>query len=244
MRIGIIGCGNIARYVISSMGADFSVYDINPEKCSNLNAKVCESIDELIENSDLILEAASPRAVEEYALRIVESGKDLVIMSVGGLARREFRETLVAKARERGVGIVIPSGAIGGIDLIKSARIGGIDRVVLRSTKNSRSLGLKMDKRTMVFRGSAEEAIERFPRSVNVAVLLSIASGVEVEVEVYADPEIEENVHEIHVEGSFGIADIIIRNRPSEINPRTSYLAMLSSVSSLKSLENPLILGV
>ncbi len=243
MRIGIIGCGNIAHNIASKFKLT-GVYDIESHKCKDLNAKVCNNIDELIDNSDLIIEAASPRAVVEYAKKIVESGKDMLIMSIGGLADEKFREELFSLAREKNVHIYLPSGAIGGIDLLKASKVAGLNRVTLRSTKNSKTLGYGVRERTLVFKGKASEAIKKFPKSVNVSVLLSIVAGMDIDVEVYADPDIKNNVHEIHIEGDFGEAEIKIKNKPSPQNPKTSYLAVLSPIYLISSMDDVIKIGV
>ncbi len=244
MKIGIIGCGAIAREIISRRKDVVAVYDINRDKCADLGVAICNSLDELLENVDFVIEAASPKAVEDYALKIIRSGKDLLIMSVGGLVNRDFRERLFREVRERGVNLYIPSGAIGGLDIIRAARYGGISEVKITSIKNPKNLGVECDKRTLVFKGSAEEAIAKFPKSTNVTVLLLLATGINVDVEVYADPEVKENIHRIHLVGTFGIADIEIRNKPSERNPKTSYLAALSPVSILEFINSPVKIGV
>lgn len=244
MKIGIIGCGNIAHHIAKNVDDVVAVYDIYPEKCGDMNARICDSVQELISLSDIIVEAASPAAVEEYAMEIVKSGKSLVIMSIGGLTNPEFREKLFETARKKGVEIYLPSGAIGGIDLIKTARIAGLKHVILRTTKNAKTLGYDVNKKTLIFRGKSSDAIKKFPKSVNVSVLLSIVSGIDIDVEVYADPEVKENIHEIFVEGEFGTAEIKVKNRPSPANPRTSYLAVLSPVHILSSLEDVIRIGV
>ena len=243
MRIGIIGCGNIAHEILKKYKIT-AVYDICPEKCRDVDALLCEDIDSLISHSDIIVEAASPQAVKDYAPRIVESEKDIIIMSIGGLVNPEFRENLFTLAKEKNARIYLPSGAIGGIDLIKSAKIAGLHKVILRSTKNARTLGYNATKKTLIFKGKASEAIKKFPKSVNVSVLLSIVSGMDIDVEVYADPEIKENVHEIIVEGEFGRAEIKISNKPSPNNPRTSYLAVLSPIYLLENIDDVIKIGV
>ena len=70
-----------------------------------------------------------------------------------------------------------------------------------------------------------------------------IATGVDVEVEVYADPNVHENIHKIYLEGEFGNASIEVRNKPSKMNPKTSYLAALSPISILESFDSPIIIG-
>jgi len=243
MKIGVIGCGNIAHNIAQRFQVQ-AVYDIASSKCSDMNTYICNDLDELLEECDFIIEAASPQAVIDYAPKIIEKGKDMLIMSVGGLADTEFREKVFALAKEKGVHIYLPSGAIGGIDLIKTAKMAGLKKVILRSTKNSKTLGYDVRERTLVFKGKASEAIKKFPKSVNVSVLLSIVSGMDIDVEVYADPNVKENMHEIFVEGDFGEAEIKIKNKPSPQNPKTSYLAVLSPIYLISSLDDVIKMGV
>ncbi|AGB04562.1 aspartate dehydrogenase [Aciduliprofundum sp. MAR08-339] len=244
MKIGIIGCGAIAHEIAKHRDDVAALYDMDCNKCKDLPGFLCKDIDSLISRSDLIIEAASPSAVKEYAEKIIEAGKDLLIMSVGGLADDDFRAKIFRMAREMGVRIYLPAGAIGGIDIIRSARMAGIRKAKIMSTKNSKTLGVDCKERTLVFKGSAKEAIKRFPKSTNVTVLLSIATGVDVEVEVYADPKAERNTHEIHLEGEFGEAVIRVSNNPSKSNPRTSYLAALSPLEVLDLINSPVWVGV
>ncbi len=237
MRIGVIGCGNIA-HIISEKIKIHACYDIYPEKCKCLNAKICGSIEELVNESDIIVEAASVEAVREYAKYVLSRGKDMIIMSVGALTDAEFRREIEEIARKNDAHIFLTSGAIGGVDLIKSARMMHIDKITLKSYKSASSLGMNLAKRELIFRGRASEAIRKFPKSVNVAVLLSIVSGKDIEIEVYADPEIDSNIHVIEVSGEFGMAKFEIRNKPSKDNPKTSYLAALSLLEAINSLND------
>ena len=243
MRIGIIGCGNIAHNIAQRFQVQ-AAYDIARSKCEDIDASICNDLDELLEGCDFIIEAASPQAVIDYAPKIVENGKDMLIMSVGGLADVKFREKIFSIAREKKAHIYLPSGAIGGIDLIKTAKMVGLKKVVLRSTKNSKTLGYDVRERTLVFKGKASEAIKKFPKRVNVSVLLSIVSGMDIDVEVYADPNMKENMHEIFVEGDFGEAEIRVKNKPSPQNPKTSYLAVLSPIYLISSLDDVIKMGV
>ncbi len=244
MKIGIIGCGSIASEIISRNKNVVAVYDICPDKCKKFGVKICSSLEELIEESDLIIEAASTEAVREYALKIIDRGKDLLIMSIGGLVDDDFRNKLFKKAYEKNVNIYLPSGAIGGLDIIKTAKVAGLNKVTIKSTKNAKTLGVDCKSRTRIFKGTAREAIKKFPKSTNVTVLLMIITGMDIEVEIYADPNIKYNVHEIHIEGEFGCADIIIKNHPTPANPKTSYLAALSPISILEHIDKKVLIGV
>jgi predicted dinucleotide-utilizing enzyme len=95
----------------------------------------------------------------------------------------------------------------------------------------------------LIFRGKANECIKEFPKNVNVSVALSLAAGREVDVELWADPDVDRNVHEIIAEGEFGDAYIRVRNTPSPDNPATSYLAALSILTLLRDMDDPLVVG-
>ena len=240
MRIGIIGCGAIAREVAKYRKID-AAYDLHPDRCGGIAKVICRDIDELLSHSDIVIEAASTSAVVDYAEKILLSGKDMIVMSVGAFADNRFRDRIFSLAKELNRKIYLPSGAIGGIDLIRAARVAGIDEVKIITIKNPNTLGIKCNEKTKIFEGTAEEAIARFPKSTNVTVLLSIVSGVKVKVEVYADPDVESNIHQILVRGKFGEMKMEIRNRRSDINPRTSYLASLSPISVLDLIESNVV---
>jgi predicted dinucleotide-utilizing enzyme len=115
--------------------------------------------------------------------------------------------------------------------------------VRLRTTKSPTSLGLQLSERTLLFRGTAAECIQHYPRNINVAVALSLAADREVEVELWADPAVYRNSHEVTVTGEFGEANLASFNLPSPDNPATSYLAALSILTLLKNLGRPLQIG-
>ncbi len=141
---------------------------------------------------------------------------------------------------ERGGGrVYAPTGAIAGLDAVRAMRHAGIDRVVLRTRKNPRSLGVDVDRETLLFRGPAREAVKRYPFNVNVAAALALAAGVEPEVEIVADPRVDRNIHEVIVESSASRLTLRVENIPSPQNPKTSYLAALSCIELLRRIASP-----
>jgi aspartate dehydrogenase len=182
-------------------------------------------------------------AVKHYARDVLDHNKDLVIMSVGALADAGFRDELKAAARSKGRRIYIPSGAIFGLDNLKVGRISPITKLLLRTVKSPESLGIEARKRRLIFSGKAHECIKAFPKNVNVSVAMSIAAGRDVDVELWVDPAVDRNVHEVIMEGDFGETFIRVTNVPSPDNPATSYLAALSILSLLKNLEDPMVVG-
>ncbi|MDJ1423464.1 MAG: aspartate dehydrogenase [Candidatus Methanoperedens sp.] len=268
MKIGLIGCGAIGARICSAIDNKLvdaqlvAVYDRSAERCERLlgslnNRPEILSPGELIFRADLVIECASTAAVREYGLSVLESGKDLMVLSAGAFADSGLLERFISAAAANRCKIYIPSGAIAGIDGLKSASIAHIDRVMITTTKNPE--GLKgapyivknnidlesFHEKTLLFEGSADDAIAAFPANINVAVSLGIAgTGTKnTQVRVFVDPQATSNIHEISVEGDFGRFTCRVENVPSPDNPRTSFLAALSAIATLKKIAEPLQIG-
>ena len=250
VRIGLLGCGNVGRII--TMHQDgfevVAVFDQLPDHAETLAALTgsqpySDFHEFLSADFDICVEAASIAAVRAYALHVIEQGKDMVILSVGALADMAFRADLIVVAREKGRKIHIPSGAIMGLDNLKIGQISCIESILLRTTKSPESLGMQVSSRTLAFRGKAHECVKQFPKNINVSVAIALASTHEVDVELWADPAVDKNIHEIFVKGEFGDMYTKITNLPSPDNPATSYLAALSVLSLLKNIDSPLVIG-
>ena len=252
LKVGILGCGAIGATISHAIkkgdagNAELIVLcDMNENTLNKLYDELdikglikTTKIKELIYNEeiDLIIEAASQKAVKLVAKIALESKKNLLIMSVGAFADTNFFRKIENIAKKNNVKIFIPSGALCGLDAVKSASIRSIDRVQLISTKNPKSLMgqpyllennidiSNLRKSKIIFDGNAKDAAKGFPKSVNVAVSLSLAGiGVEkTRVTVIADPEASRTQHEIKVEGSFGNMYSRVENILHPENPRTS----------------------
>lgn len=250
ITVGLLGCGNIG-HIIARNQVGFSitaVYDRIPEKAEELasasGAVAFTDADSFLSaDFDIVVEAASVAAAQEFGEQILKSGRDFIVMSVGALTDHSYRERLIAIAKEMKKKIYVPSGAVMGLDNIKVGRISEITSFLLRTTKSTTSLGIESDEPTMIFSGKAHECIRNYPKNVNVSEALTLAAGHEVDVELWVDPDTDRNTHEIFIEGEFGDAYIRVRNVPSPDNPATSYLAALSILSLLRDLENPLVIG-
>lgn len=250
IRIGLLGCGNIGRVIVNHM-ENFRVvalYDQVHARAQELaeisGGTAYSDFDSFIAaDFEYVVEAASVRAARQYGRTVLARGKNLILLSVGALADSRFLSELVGIAGERGLRIFVPSGAIAGLDNLKVSRISPVRRLVLRTTKSPESLGINAGERTLVFRGKAHDCIKEFPRNVNVSVALSLAADRDADVELYADPSVTRNIHEIEVEGEFGEIYIRVSNVPSPDNPATSYLAALSILTLLRNLDSPLVIG-
>ena len=250
LKIGLLGCGNIGHIIaIHATGFKISaVYDKVPERAEEVAALAgAESFEDfesfLAADSDIILEAASVNAARTYALDVLNAGKDIVIMSVGSLTDKGFREEVRQAALDNKRKVYLPSGAIFGLDNLKIGRISRISKLLLRTTKSPASLGIASDSRRMIFSGKANECIKSFPKNVNVSIAMSLAAGQDTDVELYVDPAVDRNVHELFFEGDFGEAYIKVTNFTSPDNPATSYLAALSILALLEKLSDPIIIG-
>ncbi len=267
LKIGLVGCGAIGTEIAKAIDrgeidADLvAVCDHNPATAAALidslqKKPIKAKLDELVALSDFVVEAASQRAVPAIARVALKNGKNLMIMSVGALADAEFYREVKKLARDHGSRVYIPSGAISGLDGLKSASIGKIRKVTLTTTKNPEGLEgapyileKKIDLKaltapTVVFEGAAAEAVKAFPANVNVAATLCLAAREgDVTVKIIADPHIHVNQHEIVAEGDFGKISTRVENVPSPRNPRTSYLAALSAIATLRSAVEPIKIG-
>jgi aspartate dehydrogenase len=250
ISIGLIGCGNIGHIIaqhadgIRIVALFDKFFDRAKELEKITGARAHEHFDSFLgEAFDIVVEAASVNAVQHYAREVLDHDKDLVIMSVGALADAGFRDDLRAAARRKGKRIYIPSGAIFGLDNLKVGRISPITKLLLRTVKSPESLGIEARERRLIFSGKAHECIKAFPKNVNVSVAMSLAAGRDVDVELWVDPAVDRNLHEVIMEGDFGETFIRVTNVPSPDNPATSYLAALSILSLLKDLEDPIVVG-
>lgn len=250
MKIGLLGCGNIGHIIAQHKGRFeiSAVYDQVFERAKEIasisGSTAYEEFDLFLQaDIDIVVEAASISAVKEYAEKVLSHKKDLVIMSVGALADPAFRDLLEKKAATVEKKIFVPSGAIFGLDNLKIGRISSIGKLLLKTTKSPQSLGIKAESKRRIFCGKANECIKAFPKNVNVSVAMSLAAGMDTDVELWVDPEVDRNVHELFIEGDFGETYIRVTNVPSPDNPATSYLAALSILSLLDDFCSPIVVG-
>ncbi|MCZ7357257.1 MAG: aspartate dehydrogenase [Candidatus Methanoperedens sp.] len=268
LKIGVIGCGAIGTEICKAIDSKLinaelvGIYDRSAERCQKLIGLLAVrpgslAPADLIAASDIVVECASQAAVLDFGAMVLSCGKDLMVMSVGALTDPDLLFRLKEIAAANASRIYIPSGAIAGLDGLKSASMAHVNMVTLTTTKNPGGLkgapfvienNIDLDsfrKKTLLFEGSAEEAIAAFPANVNVAASLSLA-GIgtkKTRVRIFVDPETSRNIHEISVEGEFGKFTCKVENVPSPDNPRTSYLAALSAIATLKKISEPLQVG-
>ncbi len=254
MKAGVIGCGNIGAALCAAMreGAiPATLAAVADEDSSRAEALAKASGAEALDlegcarTTDFLVECASGAVVPDVLRACARHGRDCLIMSLGGLLDQQ---DLLASARAEGVGVHLPAGALAGLDGLRAAMEAGVESVTLTTRKPPQGLagapyleqqGIALDGLTearIIFEGNALEAVQAFPKNVNVAAALSLAGpGPEaVTVRVVADPAAEVNSHEVVVTGAFGRMTCVTENMPSPQNPKTSYLAVLSARAELR----------
>jgi len=261
-KIGLLGCGAIGTQIALAIDSGkipaelTHVYDFDNAKAkalvSRLDKKpILVANPHLLSsnNVDIVVEAASQEAVKNHALSILQNRKDLMIMSVGALLDESVFEILFDACREFKKKIYLPSGAIAGLDAIKSVK-DELESATLTTIKNPKALaGAKffekknidahsITQKTTIFEGAAKEAVALFPANINVAALLSLAGlgSTKTRVKIVADPATDKNTHQIEALGKFGKITIQVENIPDKTNPKTSRLAILSAIECLRAV--------
>ncbi len=262
--IGIVGCGAIGRALLRAgdtdrLGAPIAGVTSRTDGPAREFLATLESpppyleLDELVECSSLVIETAGGHVVPALAEAAFGAGKDLMVISIGALLQHP---EVIDQARATGCRLYAPSGAIAGLDGIKSACQGWVDRVEMASRKPIAALegapylveneipltGLAEARE--VFYGTAREACRGFPSNLNVSAAVSLA-GIgpdRTTVRIVADPALTRNCHDITVEGEFGLLGIHIENIPSE-NPKTGRLTAMSIIRSVRDVFDPFRIG-
>ena len=191
---------------------------------------------------DIIVECAAHAAVREYGEMILQSGIRLLVISIGALADEYLFERLRETAAKAKTSLLLPAGAIGGMDALTAARFSGLHSVCYKARKPALAwrgtlaedtLDLAaLSKAQCFYTGSAREAALLYPKNSNVAATVAIAGlGFDkTHVELIADPALTENCHEISVSANAGAFQIQLSGQPLPDSPSTSALAAYSVV--------------
>jgi len=210
-------------------------------------------IDQLAELADIVIECAPSRLVRSIVAPVVSRGKTAIVLSAGALLEND---DLIDLARRHGGQIVVPTGALIGLDAVTAAAVGTIHSARMVSRKPPRGFAgaphvvdNKIDLEAItvpqkIFEGNARAAAKGFPANINVSVALSLA-GIGPDrtmVEIWADPTVTRNVHRIEVDSDSARFSMTIENIPSE-NPKTGRITALSVIACLRKLHAPLRVG-
>ena len=271
VKLAILGCGNIGRFVMRNLGRDdFREFSLRliadlpgtegalKDLAGQYNCGYTTDPTTLADAGlDVVLEAAKPDAVKRYVPALLRAGVSVLAMSVGAFADQELLAEARRAAQEGGSRLLLPTGGIAGLDNLKAARLAGLEEATLTMIKGPRSLEgapyfdehpidlFSIKEPTVVFEGTAGEAIKGFPSNVNVAVALSLATlGPDrTKLRVVCDPAASRIRVEISARGATGELKVEVVNLPSPDNPRTSYQACCSALATLKRFTDPVQLG-
>jgi aspartate dehydrogenase len=264
LRIAVAGLGAIGTRVVEALDRGIgglvltAVSAQNPEKHRSRLADLTRPpavlpIEALVDIADIVIECAPGKLVRSIVAPFVGCGKTAVVLSAGALLDHE---DLIELAQQNGGQIVVPTGALIGLDAVTAAAVGTIHSVRMVTRKPVRGLAgapyivdnnIAIEQITeplKIFDGSAREAAKGFPANVNVAAALSLA-GIgpdRTKVEIWADPALTRNVHRIEVDSDSARFSMSIENIPSE-NPKTGLITALSVIACLRKLRASLRVG-
>jgi aspartate dehydrogenase len=264
-KVGLIGYGGIAQDVVTTLrtwgdGVVIVGALCRPGRAAKAREalgeiEIVESLDDLLARAPkVVAEVAGQSAVAEHGAEVLRRGFDFLVISIGVLADPAVLKSLKIAAQQGNSRILLPAGAIGGIDAIAAMRFAGLTSVRYRSRKppaawrgSPAEKVADLDKltgRTVLYRGTAGEAALLYPQNANVAAAVALAGlGFDAtEVELVADPQAPGNVHEIEVEGTAGSFAIALQGKPSRTNPKTSALAALSVARALVNTEATIVI--
>lgn len=256
IKVGIAGMGAIgsavARALIKGKGIDgYTLHAASDETPSDEFDIPYISFEELAKDCDLVIEALPPFVVPQLTAHIFKEGKDLILISSSALLLHpeafEGHDPNISR-------IIVPSGALSGLDGVASMMQGGIESAKITTTKKPKGYAgapyivandidvTAITEKQRLFEGNALEAAKAFPANINVAATLSLAGiGPErTRVEIWADPDIPGNTHEIHIQGTYSTITSKVENTPDPANPKSSMLAAQSIISVLKKLKEPI----
>ncbi len=266
LKLGIGGLGaigwTVARRVDAGDLPGITLVAVSARDQTKARAKIAElrskpklvTLAELAEHADIILESIPAAHFAEIARPAVQRGRIFMPLSVGQLLNHL---DLVDEARKTGARILVPTGALLGLDAVRAVAEGTVHSVKITTRKPPKGLigapllaqrGISLEGLTAplkVFEGSAREAIKGFPANVNVAVALSLA-GIgpdKTTIEIWADPAVTRNTHTIEVTSDSSDLTMTIANIPSVETPATGKVTALSAIAALRRLTAPLVVG-
>lgn len=258
MKIGLIGKGAIAGYVrvaLEQRGHDIGAILLRPESLPDNSGLYVGSTDDLPGNLNLMIDCAGHAALASYGPSILSRGIDLITVSLGALADIQTYKALENAARQGHARLHLASGAIGALDCLHAARVGRLDKVTYIGRKPPKGwkgspAESQLDLEALTtgawthFQGTAREAALTYPKNANVAAAVALAGmGFDrTQVQLIADADATQNIHEIDATGEFGSFQFQISGNSLPDNPRSSALAAMSVISKIEQSLQPITL--
>lgn len=265
MRIGLIGFGTIGKAVAKAVD-DGQAGDVQISRILVRDTRRSDVEDGIrqkmvsdparffSDDMEIVVEVAGHGALKQYAEHSLRTGRDLIAVSVGAFADEPFLALIRCAAKQARQRLLIPSGALGGLDVVSAAAVGSIDEVVLEVRKPvaawigtpAESVALQAtDEAFCFYEGKARDAVKAFPQNVNVLAALSLA-GIGFDrtaVKMLVDPTAEHNTFHLSSYGEFGEFRLTLKNIPNPDNPKTGRLVAMSIVKAIRRLTQPIIIG-
>jgi aspartate dehydrogenase len=263
-RVAVVGLGAVGIKVVLALdnGIDglalVAVSAQNPDKHCDFISKLATKppvlpIEQLSDIADIVIECAPSALLPSIVGPFVRKGKSAIVLSAGALLEHE---ELIDLANQNGGQIIVPTGALIGLDAVTAAAEGNIHSVRMITRKPVKGLAgapyvvdnnvdiESITEPLKIFEGSAREAARGFPANLNVAVALSLAGiGADrTKLEIWADPSLTRNTHRIEVDSDSARFSMLIENIPSE-NPKTGLITALSVIAFLRKQYSALRVG-
>ncbi|WP_299964142.1 aspartate dehydrogenase [uncultured Roseobacter sp.] len=265
MHLALIGYGNIGREtanllssrpvekltVLVRSSAVVPVLQDPALRTAATSVEVTDDLETLVTAApDLTIECAGQEAVARYAPALLTAARTVLIVSTGALADQNLSDRLRAAAEDGGGRLILPSGAIGGIDLLSALTLSGNMELqyiatkppaAWRDTSAEEVCDLSaLQEPCAFFRGNARTAAQRYPKNANVAATLALAGpGFEsTQVTLVADPNASGNMHAYEVDCPAGRFSMQIENAPSAGNAKTSLATVYSVLREINRLRD------
>jgi len=255
-KIALIGWGAIGRRVADLLkerncGVEIAVVAVRDSSVSRPGlpqgaALIDDPADLAATGVALVVEMAGRASVLPYGVAALSQGMDFAVSSTSAFVEDGCFLQLQSLAAENGCKLIIPPGALGGIDALAAASRLPVERVEHRITKpakawrGTRAAQLAeldaITRPTVLFSDSARAAADAFPQNANAALITALAGAGpdRTRVTLIADPAARLNVHEIIAEGAFGNMHLRFENAPLSTNPKSSEMTALSLVRMIE----------
>ncbi|WP_187971236.1 aspartate dehydrogenase [Aquibium microcysteis] len=267
MRLGLIGYGTIARTLAGHLGAVSGIEAVavlvRPGRAADVPASFDDgaipvaavtTVDALLAaRPDFVVECAGHSAVDAFVPPLLHAGLDVVVVSIGALADEALHARLREAAAAGGARMILPAGAVGGIDILSALRAGGDVQVRYTGTKPPKAWAgtpaetvvdlAALDRPAVIFEGSARAAATAYPKNANVAATLALAgAGFDAtRVVLVADPAASGNVHEFEAVSPVALVTMRIENAPSG-NAKTSLATIMSVLREIRNRQGPVVI--
>ncbi|MBH67328.1 MAG: aspartate dehydrogenase [Rhodospirillaceae bacterium] len=265
LNIGLLGLGAIGSDVLNMVREEFSnqiqipaVLVKRPRKEKLMgHSLITNDFEEFFsKEQDIVLEVAGHSTVRHYGERILKSGVDLMVTSVGAFTDDTLYKRCIKAATTSGSRLIIPSAGIGSLDTLSAAAVGGLDSVHMIVRKDPTAWYgthaenlfdlAALKKPTIIFEGSPREGAALYPQNVNISAAVSLAGmGLDkTRLTIIADTEIDTHVCEIHANGAFGSYTFREDLTVAETNRKTGKIVAMAVMKTIRQMVSPVLIGV